>query len=134
MKVLIADDSEIFLKRLVSAVKEIHGAEVIAQARTGAEALHALLNLHPEIVILDIRMPEGTGIDVLKHMKKEKVNPVTIVLTNFSHSQYRKKCKQLGARYFFDKSTEFTKVGEVLRELLHTQSFSTREGATATGL
>ena len=134
MKVLIADDSEIFLKRLVSAVKEIHGAEVIAQARTGAEALHALLNLHPEIVILDIRMPEGTGIDVLKHMKKEKVNPVTIVLTNFSHSQYRKKCKQLGARYFFDKSTEFTKVGEVLRELLHTQSFSTREGTAATGL
>jgi len=122
MRVLIADDSEAFVKRLLSALAEIRGAEVIAQARTGTEALQAVRSLHPEIIILDISMPEGTGIEVLEGMKAEKAAPVTIVLTNFTYSQYRKRCQQLGAVYFFDKSTEFAKVGEVLRRLIQGES------------
>lgn len=119
MKVLIADDSEVFVQRLVQALREISGLEIIGRARTGAEALQALRDLQPEVVILDIRMPDGTGIDVLEGMRKEKLAPLTIVLTNFAFPQYRRKCLQLGARFFFDKSAEFPELREVLNGLIH---------------
>jgi DNA-binding NarL/FixJ family response regulator len=132
MRVLIADDSEVFVRHLLQALGEIKGVEIVGHARTGAEALQAVCNLRPEVVILDIRMPEGSGIDVLESMKREKVTPITIVLTNFNYSQYRKKCLQLGARFFFDKSAEFAKVGEVLRLLAHRASASTEDGFDVT--
>jgi len=118
MRVLVADDSEVFVQRLLRALGEIGGVEIVARVRTGAEALQAIRNLQPEVVILDIRMPEGSGIDVLESLKREELVTITIVLTNFAYPQYRKKCLQLGARFFFDKSAEFAKVGEALKRLL----------------
>jgi len=132
MRVLIADDSEVFVQRLLRALGEIGGVEIVAQARTGAEAMQAVRNLNPEVVILDIRMPQGSGIDVLEGMKREKLAPITIVLTNFAYPQYRKKCLQLGARFFFDKSAEFAKLGEALRRLIHRTAVSTEEDSDGT--
>jgi len=127
MRILIADDSEVFVQRLLRALGEIGGVEIVAQARTGTEAMQAVRNLNPEVMILDIRMPQGSGIDVLEGMKRERLAPITIVLTNFAYPQYRKKCLQLGARFFFDKSAEFGKVGEALRRLIHRASASSEE-------
>ena len=45
-------------------------------------------------------------------MRREKLTPVTIVLTNFVFPQHRRRCLQLGARYFFDKSAEFQRPGK----------------------
>jgi len=132
MKVVIADDSEAFAQRLVQALSEIGGVKIVARARTGTEALQAVCSLRPEVVILDIRMPEGSGIEVLESLKRMKITPVIIVLTNFAFAQYRKRCLQLGARFFFDKSGEFAKVGEVLREL-HGGSGSGQDRADGAG-
>jgi len=132
MKVLIADDSEVFVQRLLQALGEISGIEIVARARTGAEALQALRVTRPEVVILDIRMPEGSGIDVLEGMQREKLTPITIVLTNFTFSQYRKKCLQLGARFFFDKSADFTQVSEVLSGLIQKGSAPAANGSGGT--
>jgi DNA-binding response OmpR family regulator len=68
-------------------------------------------------VILDIRMPGGSGMDVLQAIKREKQAPMVIMLTNYPYPQYRKKCLGLGADYFFDKSTEFEKVTELFKQL-----------------
>ena len=132
MKVLIADDSEVFVERLVRALDEISGVEIIGRARTGVEALQALRDLRPDVLLLDIRMPEGTGIDVLEGMRREKLTPITIVLTNFTFPQYRRKCLQLGARYFFDKSAEFAEAREALSELIHKSSESADSGSAET--
>ena len=129
MKILIADDSEAYVQRLVRALVEISGVEIVGRARTGTEALQALRDLRPEVVILDIRMPDGTGIDVLEGMRKEKLATITIVLTNFAFPQYRRKCLQLGARFFFDKSAEFAEVREVLSGLIQNASASPENGS-----
>ena len=132
MKVLIADDSEVFVQRLVQALGEINGVEIVGRARTGAEALQALRDLRPEVVILDIRMPDGTGIDVLEGMRKEKLAPITIVLTNFAFPQYRRRCLQMGARFFFDKSAEFAEVSEALSGLMHNPPAPAENGSSGT--
>jgi DNA-binding NarL/FixJ family response regulator len=58
-------------------------------------------------------------------MKQDKVSSTVIVLTNFAYPQYRKRCLQNGAEFFFDKSTEFEKVGEVLQGLMGRASGNT---------
>jgi DNA-binding NarL/FixJ family response regulator len=62
-------------------------------------------------------MPGGSGIQVLETIRKEKPAPLIIMLTNFTHEPYRQRCFKLGADYFFDKSSEFEKVKEILENL-----------------
>jgi len=92
----------------------------VDRAGTVEEASEAVRTLRPDVVILDMQMPGGTGLDVLATMKRDQVSCVVIVLTNFAYPQYRKKCLASGANFFLDKSTEFDKVGDVLRSMLPT--------------
>jgi len=118
MKVLVADDSELFRKHLVSDISTIHGVEIVGQAENGIVASELIGTLKPDVVILDIRMPGGNGIDVLQSIEKHSGIPVVIMLTNYPYPQYRKKCIESGADFFFDKSAEFEKVFETLQHLI----------------
>jgi CheY-like chemotaxis protein len=69
------------------------------------------------VAILDIRMPSGSGLQVLETIKQDTTSPVVIVLTAFPYPQYRTKCRELGADYFFDKATELDQVIEVLQTI-----------------
>lgn len=120
MRLLIVDDSELIVDRLVASLEAIKGVEVLDRAGTVEEASEAVRTLRPDVVILDMQMPGGTGLDVLATMKRDQVSCVVIVLTNFAYPQYRKKCLASGANFFLDKSTEFDKVGDVLRSMLPT--------------
>jgi DNA-binding NarL/FixJ family response regulator len=117
MKVFIADDSKVLCERLIEMLSDIPGIEIIGHAQDVAESLTSIKKLNPDIVILDIRMPGGSGIDVLQDIKKGRQAPMVIILTNYPYPQYRKKCLGLGADYFFDKSTEFEKVTELFKLL-----------------
>lgn len=120
MRLLIADDSELIVDRLITSLQAIKGVEVVDRAGTVEEASEAVRTLRPDVVILDMQMPGGTGLDVLATMKRDQVSCTVIVLTNFAYPQYRKKCLASGANFFLDKSTEFDKVGDVLRSMLPT--------------
>jgi len=117
MKVFIADDSAVLCERLIEMLSDIRDIEIVGHAQNVTEALTSIKKLNPDIVILDIRMPGGSGIDVLQEIKKDKHAPMVIILTNYPYPQYRKKCLGLGADYFFDKSTEFEKVTELFKHL-----------------
>ena len=117
MTVLIVDDSPVIVERLIEAVGKIRGIERLAQADTVATASEAVRRLRPDVVILDMQMPGGSGLDVLKIIKEDGIACAVIVLTNFAYPQYRRKCLQAGAQFFLDKSTEFEKVSELLHSL-----------------
>lgn len=119
MRVFIADDSAIVRERLARMLAELPGAvELIGQASDASEAARAIRRLKPDVVILDIHMPLGSGIDVLREIKREMPSTVVLMLTNYPHDQYRRRCMAIGADFFLDKSTEFEKVWEVLQRLL----------------
>ena len=117
MKVLVVDDSGIVRERLKNMLSEVTGYEAIGQAKNTPEAIEMLHKLNPEFVILDIEMPGRSGIDLLREIEKRKQPPLTIVLTNQSYPQYRRACINAGADFFFDKSTEFGKVIQILKQL-----------------
>jgi DNA-binding NarL/FixJ family response regulator len=115
--VFIVDDSPVVRDRLAVLLSELPNVEVVGQADIAFEAIDSIRKLRPSVVVLDISMPGGSGLHVLETIKQDRPEVMAILLTNFAHDQYRQKCLQLGADYFFDKSTEFERVIEVLRQL-----------------
>jgi DNA-binding NarL/FixJ family response regulator len=91
---------------------------VVGEAHNADEAVKAISELKPDVVILDIRLPGPSGIEVLKDIRDKKLPIRVIMLTNYPYPQYRKKCEELGADYFFDKVTEIEKVTEVIEQLV----------------
>ena len=118
MRVLIADDSEVVRKRLIDLFDDIDEIEIVGEAEDARVAQNLAERLKPEVAILDVVMPEGSGIDVLRFIKSDSPASKVIILTNFSDDESRKACVGQGADYFFDKSTEFEKMVAVLREML----------------
>ena len=118
MRVFLVDDSAVVRERLRAMLSELAEIEIIGEAQNPPEATSSIEKLKPDAVILDIRMPGGSGIDVLQDIKKDNQAPMVIVLTNYPYPQYRRKCMDAGADFFFDKSNEFDKIAEVFKQFI----------------
>jgi DNA-binding NarL/FixJ family response regulator len=112
--VYIVDDSQAVRERLIGIISEVEGITVAGASGNPNEAMGAIRRLHPDAVILDIRMPGMSGIQALREIKQEQRAPVVIMLTNYPFGQYRRECAEAGADYFLNKSTEFGKINEIL--------------------
>ena len=117
MKLLIADDSSMLRQRLIEMFSSFDNIEIIGEAQNTAQAIEFTRQLKPDVLILDIRMPEKGGIEVLEQIKQDKNSPIVIIYTNYPYPQYRKKCKESGAKYFFNKSTESEAMFKVIEQL-----------------
>jgi len=118
IKVLLADDSSLVCDRIESILSDYHQVEIVGKANSGLEAIKSVVCTKPDVVVLDIRMPEGNGIHVLETIKNAHPQTTVIMLTNYPYLQYRKICLDAGADYFFDKSNEFLEVVEVIKDLI----------------
>lgn len=120
MRVLIVEDSRIVRERLTAMLADLApGIEQVVEARDPAEARERFRSVRPDVVLLDVRMPGGDGLDVLQEIKRLTPSPIVLVLTNTPFAQYRQACAQAGADYFFDKSGDLAPMREVLRRLTH---------------
>ena len=116
-KVFIADDSTEIRNRLIEMLKENKSIQVIGEAADAEQAMSALRDLKPDVVILDIHMPKGEGMRVLKDIKTMDPERIAIIFTAFPYPQYRQAYLTAGADYFFDKTKDFQKMADVLDEL-----------------
>jgi DNA-binding NarL/FixJ family response regulator len=117
LSVIIIDDSPAIRRRLVEMIAEQVGVQVVAEAGDTLEGLELTERLGPDVVIVDIRMPGRSGTGMLEDLKALERKPTVIVLTNYPYIAYRRRCISLGADHFFDKSTQFDRVLQVLREM-----------------
>ena len=95
----------------------IAGVEIVGQAQNARDAIASISESKPDVVILDIRLHGPNGIEVLKDIRNKKLPICVIMLTNYPYPQYRKKCEELGADYFFDKVTEIKDIPNVIKKL-----------------
>jgi DNA-binding NarL/FixJ family response regulator len=108
--VLIVDDSASIRQRLITLLKESTQIRIVGEAGDSHEALKTLVRVRPDTVLLDIRMPGGGGIELLKKIKARYPEMKVIMLTNFDYSAYRRQCRRLGADHFLNKTMEFEKI------------------------
>ena len=118
MNVLIADDSALVRERLRVMLAEVPGVQLIRETANVEETMAALQAVKPDVTILDIKMPDGSGIEVLRHAKQTGTSPVVIMLTSFATPEYRAVCLAAGADFFLDKSSEFLTIADVLKKLM----------------
>ncbi len=81
IKIIIADDHPVFRGGLMKMIETDNEIKIIAEAENGEKALNKIIELNPDIALLDIDMPKMTGIQILKELKKKKSNVKTIFLT-----------------------------------------------------
>jgi len=117
MNVFIVEDAEIVREALATMLSEIPGIEVIGTAADERGAIEQICAMRPDVAILDINLQPGSGIDVLKAVKKHNPAIKVVMLTNYTDEIYVNRCMNAGADYFFDKSHEFMQVGAVLKQL-----------------
>lgn len=118
MKVFIADDSKVVVERLVDLLEEVPGAELVGQAGDVAEAVRGIQEMKPDALILDLQMPGGSGLDILRAIRKDYPHLQVLICTNYPYPRYREECLTAGANFFLDKSAEFEKIPAILGELI----------------
>jgi len=116
-KLFIVDNSDIIREHLIALLEKIDGIEIVGEAKDSDKAIQSIKEVRPDVAILDIKMP-GDGINALKVIKGKKYAPIVIMFTNYPYPEFREKCFELGADYFFDKSGEFEKFIKVLKQLV----------------
>lgn len=114
---LIVDDSELIRTRLISLLDRVAGIASIDQAATLAHAMERVRYQPPDLVILDLHLPDGLGTEIIGSLKQMAPNLRIAVLTFCGEDAYRKQCLALGADWFFDKASEF----DALLALVHDQ-------------
>ena len=117
MNVLVADGSAMLREHIVGLFSELKGIQVIGQTQDWPETLHAIFTLKPDVLVLDIQVIGGRGIDALKSIKQEDSSIAVIVLTHFTTLPYRRRCLEAGADFYLDKSTEIGKLREIILSL-----------------
>ncbi len=117
VRVLIADDSPEIRSRLIALLAESAIVEIVGEAGTGKDTVSMTRKLAPDVVILDIVMPEGSGFWVLDTVRELAASPAMIVLTNYAIPQVRSTVLEKGARACLDKSDEFEELPGLLARL-----------------
>ena len=112
--VFLAEDSAPLCARLTAMLSAVDNVSVVGEAATPAAAVAGILDTRPAFVVLDIHLDGGSGIGVLREIRKTAPGIVFIVLTNEPAPQYRKVYTQAGASYFLDKASEFETVRKII--------------------
>ena len=116
---LIVDDNMNFVDRMIGLLEDTVNIGHIQVASNYDDARRLLATEKPDIVLLDINLPGKNGIELLKHISQNNKQCEVIMITNHAGDYYRQQCRELGAKYFLDKSNDFGLVPDIIKQLLN---------------
>lgn len=120
MKILLVEDSLILRDRLRNIINAIPDVALVAATDNEDDARCYLEKYRPDVAVIDLRLRRGSGFSVIEHIGRAYMETIVIVLTNLAQPEYRAKCMELGAHYFFDKSKGTGAFTKLLAELSKT--------------
>lgn len=116
IKVFLVDDSIPVRERVAQMLRE-HAIDVVGEAEAPQAAIEGILATHPDVVVLDIQLKGGTGLDVLRAVRQAAPQTAFIVLSNNSGPAYRKIYRIEGAMHFLDKNAEFDQLAQTIQNV-----------------
>ena len=114
-RVVLADDNQSFrgtLKAILSLQPDI---EIVGEAATGREAMRQVDALRPDVLVLDIRLPDYDGLEVLRRLRQTDDQTRVVVLSLWDNAEYRRTAKERGASAYVVKGVAFTQLLPVIR-------------------
>lgn len=113
LKVFLADDSGPIRDR-VAAMLCARGMTIAGEAATPADCIHAILATRPDVVVLDVQLEGGTGLQVLQAVRAASPDIAFVVFSNNAGPAYRKRYLGAGAAGFLDKAAEFDQLARAV--------------------
>lgn len=123
IKIVIADDHPIVRQGLRMTIERQSDLKVVAEAGNGAEALQIITELQPEVVILDVDMPNGNGFDVLRNLREIEKLPAAIMLTVHCEEEFFNEAMKQGAQGYVLKDSTVTDIVQAIRAVFAGQNY-----------
>jgi DNA-binding NarL/FixJ family response regulator len=127
IRVLIADDHALVRAGIRALVEKIDGVVVVGEAGKGSEALDLVRQLRPDLMLLDITMPDGGGFEVLDQVTKKYPEIKVIVLTVHEAGEYAIRALREGAAGFLPKSAASTELEQAIQTVVRGEPYISPE-------
>jgi DNA-binding NarL/FixJ family response regulator len=114
-RVLLADDNESFRGALAAILALQPDIEIVGNATNGREAIKQVRNLQPDVLVLDIRLPDLDGLEVLSLLRAEGDHTRVVILSLWDNIEYRRTAERYGAAAYVVKGAAFTQLLPVIR-------------------
>lgn len=128
MMVYLVEDSPVIRERLHDMVLELDPGARVIEASTAFEAIAGIVEKQPDLVVLDLKLADGSGLEVLRETDGKLPANRVIVFTSHASQPYRKKCMAMGAAGFFDKAQDFERIRDVVRQMSSSALAATDNG------
>ncbi|MDO4792115.1 MAG: response regulator transcription factor [Buchananella hordeovulneris] len=115
IRVMIVDDHEIVRRGIAEIVDRADGLTVVAEAGSLAEAVRRADLVRPDVVLVDLQLPDGTGIDVMRSLREIDPNLKPIVLTSFDDDDALAESLAVGARAYLLKTVRGAEIADVVK-------------------
>lgn len=116
VKVLLCDDNDNFRQLLTQYIKAIPGVEVVGEAVDGVDVIEKTSTLNPDLVLMDLSMPNQSGLDATKTIKEKWPDKSVIILTLYEDSVYKELADEFNADGFIAKSSIKNQLQAVIEE------------------
>jgi DNA-binding NarL/FixJ family response regulator len=113
IRVFLVDDSALIRDR-VTAILTGHAMTVVGEAQTPQSSIDGILAAHPDVVVLDVQLEGGTGLQVLRAVRQAAPDIAFVVFSNSAGPAFRKRYLREGALRFLDKSSEFDQLARAV--------------------
>ncbi len=117
LRVFIADDHPLFRLGLKFALQG-QGFEVVGEAESGSQALAVCSSTQPDVAILDVKMPDGDGIQICQQLLAQSRSLVVILLTTFQEPALIQAARQAGAKGYLSKDAADTLIAQTIRQII----------------
>jgi DNA-binding NarL/FixJ family response regulator len=117
IRVLIADDHPVFRKGLRELIEEEDGLMVVSEAEDGVAAFDRMLQIDPDVAVLDIGMPKMNGFEVAEKVKTESLSVKIIFLTMYKERDAFNRALDLGVKGYLLKDSAATEIAESIKRV-----------------
>lgn len=129
IRLALVEDSAAFVQVIETIIERMPAIALIGIASDAAHGVELVHNTEPDILLLDLSLRVGTGLDVLREMGDQTSRTTVIVVTNQPSAALKQHCLHLGARAFLDKTTQLQELVELLETAKHLDSRATGSNA-----